>query len=591
MLIVLFTVYVVVASIVSVSSGELSIPGLNTAVNRCDETGFACTVVSNIVFTFIPLALTFGLFLFGRLTRVRRRYVKEAQSRPSALVETAGSIVGTVVGRRDICDVIQDDLRGRDRRRPHVIVGGVGIGKTAVVVELTRLLAHRGAVPVPVRLRDATTELDFLALARRRFLQVAGERLLSEAEGERVWRQLRREDRIVVLADGLEEALLEADVQEARDHRIRVAVSQARSAQIPLVIASRPHDAVNALDAAVVRLEPLSTEAGREYIMKAGRGIADQRLNWIIATADVVETPLYLQITRDLHAQGLLDERLETRGVDRIELRSRLMKAWLDALVRGELQEDDPVVLDRRQREATAWHASGLACVALINDTLQVTFDEYLGHDEHKRIREAVEKKVRKLPTREQPLFIDAKIAASNGVRIGLLEQLHNGVRFPHSILQAYLGSRLIGEALLHEAYLRSGLENASRELLVALTMYSRDRDANQPYDGRLSGDRDERRVTRREWLRDRLADVAAHGRWDAEAPSEAPVLPHPKRLDLLCAAIEIDSVAGVHVDDERPALARLAEETVERWGEATEQDDATQDAKFKLVAALGESA
>ena len=41
--------------------------------------------------------------------------------------------------------------------RPHVLVGGVGTGKTAVLVRLTELLAEKRAIPVPVKLRDATT--------------------------------------------------------------------------------------------------------------------------------------------------------------------------------------------------------------------------------------------------------------------------------------------------------------------------------------------------------------------------------------------------------------------------------------------------
>ena len=87
------------------------------------------------------------------------------------------------------------------------IVGGVGTGKTALLVRLTKLLAECGAVPVPVRLRDARRELDFRELAHERFLADAEDKLLSDAEGEKIWRHLCNNQQIVVLADGLEEAL------------------------------------------------------------------------------------------------------------------------------------------------------------------------------------------------------------------------------------------------------------------------------------------------------------------------------------------------------------------------------------------------
>ncbi len=586
-LLFLFTLYVTLASIVSVWRGEPSGPGLGTAVEHCGETGFACSVVSSIVFTFIPLAITFGLFLFRRLTRVRRRYVVEAHNRPTELVETAGSIVGTVVGRDDLCDVIQDDLRDRDRRRPHVIVGGVGVGKTAVLVELTRLLARRGAVPVPIRLRDATEEVDFLKLGQERFLRVAGKRLLSEAEGERVWRQLQKEDRIVVLADGLEEALVEGDIRVDRHHRVRLAVSEAGADRVPVVIASRPHDAINGLDAAVVHLEPLSTEAAHDYIEKARPGVEDGRLAWIIATAEVVETPLYLQITRALHSDGLLEpDEFEMRGVDRVELRRRLMEKWTGALIEGKLREKDRVPLDGRHREATVWHISGLACLALIEDNLQVTFDRYLDPEQAK-IARAVEAKLVGLARGGSPLLTDVQVAASNGIRLGLVEHLQDGVRFPHSIMQAYLGSRLIGDALEDPAYLEKGLETASRELLVALAMYSRTPMAQQVYHGTGLGPSVAPGATWREALRDRLRVVASKGTSHGDAPELRP----GKRLDIISTAIEIDAVTGMDVDTETPALGTLAAGLLEIWEQVETQDETTEDAKFGAVAALGESA
>jgi hypothetical protein len=92
-----------------------------------------------------------------------------------------------------------------------------------MLVRLTRLLALRGAVPVPIRLREAQEELDFLELERARFLGEVESRLLSDAEGDKIWRKLLDEDRIVVLADGLEEALSSGKAERSRDATIRLA--------------------------------------------------------------------------------------------------------------------------------------------------------------------------------------------------------------------------------------------------------------------------------------------------------------------------------------------------------------------------------
>jgi hypothetical protein len=60
-----------------------------------------------------------------------------------------------------------------------------------------------------------------------------------------------------------------------------------------------------------------------------------------------------------------------------------------------------------------------------------------------------------------------------------LVESRGRGVRFPHSILQAYLASRVIEPLLLDgKRFLRAALVDPGSELFVALVMYSPGRDA-----------------------------------------------------------------------------------------------------------------
>src|ERR1019366_2952704 len=187
--------------------------------------GFSCGAVSNVLTSGVLLVLA-SVFLLWRLYILLRRYRVRALSGSRELVTTAGAILDDVVGRDELCKVVIAYLHDRGTR-PHVLVGGVGTGKTAVLVRLTELLADKHAIPVPIRRREPGAELDFEDLARERFLNEVNQQLLSSAEGETIWRRLRKDGKIVVLADGLEEALVGTTAEQERDNIIRAAIRKA----------------------------------------------------------------------------------------------------------------------------------------------------------------------------------------------------------------------------------------------------------------------------------------------------------------------------------------------------------------------------
>ena len=310
--------------------------------------------------------------------------VKKAKTMPQHVVETATPDTGAIVGRDELCRVIMEDIRHPDNRRPHLLVGGVGTGKTAVLVRLTSLLAECRAFPIPIRLRDATDSVNFQEMAHTRFLAVAEGSMRSADDAEKVWRQLSKDDMIVVIADGLEEALTEgtASVHEDRDNLIRRAIHQAREVRLPLIIASRPHGPLRGADATIMELEPLSEEAALEYI-DPGQNSADARwLDWIVQTAGLTELPLYLQITRQLSRSGRLDylpaersARVDMRSMDHSKLRLYLLDTWMQALLDGHLMGAVP--LNRGEREAAVEWLSALACIGMIEDTIDVKYDDY----------------------------------------------------------------------------------------------------------------------------------------------------------------------------------------------------------------------
>jgi NACHT domain len=580
--------------------------------DACANTDLSCDAISNSLTPILTIVLASAVFLFYRLSRVHRPYLKRAKVRPKEIVETAGQIIGEVVGRDELCQVVIRDLRDRDTRRPHVVVGGVGTGKTALLVRLTELLAKRGAVPVPVRLRDAQDQLDFRELARRRFLADADVSLLSDAEGEKVWRQLCRDDRVVVLADGLEEALIEGDAEKERDNRIRLALRRAHQDGLPLVVASRPHDPLRGMEASIVELEPLSEEAALDYIQPVSSPEEEQRLDWIVETADVAETPLYLQVTRQLHRAGLLayvsptrdEEWFDIRSVDRAALRFGLLDTYARALVRGHFPSGVP--LSPEERNATLEQLSALACIGLKKDRLYVAFDDVESRQSPLgtgvatvRARPAqvaswVRARLRLPPSRpdpaappypaiaaevEQRLEVlgrrsDFRLAATWGTQLGLVEAGGDGVRFPHSIMQAYLGSRLIDVAMTDDRYRSEALENPGRELLIALVLRSRAEAREEAASSEAGSRRMSRRPggTRRRH-RDQLRD-AARQRTDVKA------------LDLYAAAFEIDSTVDI------PVHQQLAAELHDRWPVISARDPGTlEEAKLNLVHRFGDAA
>ena len=549
------------------------------------------------------LAFLVGLVTSWQLSHVRRRYIVTARDAPGSVVPTAGSWMSDVVGRDDLCRAIIEGIRDPAIRRPQVVIGGEGAGKTAVLVRLTKLLAYGDKiplrvrikdalrrqglrtsttemVPVPVRLSDAQEGLDFNELARIQFLANTDAALLSAADGEKVWRQLRQDDKIVVLADSLEETLIEGSSAEDRDDLIRLAVRRANVQRLPLIVASRPHAVPRGLDAAIVELEQLSDEAAFQYVLYPGPNEDEYRLEWILETASIPRSPFYLQIARQLNMAQLIQRpasrsggpRLDTRGVDRSELRLRLLQTWEQALVRGLFLPG--VELSYFDRVATVEHLSVLACIGLRQDRRQVKLDEFgtlleNGQPERPIIREAAKRLGAILHS-----SFDVQLAAAWGTQLQIVEAEGSTVRFSHSVLQAYLGSRLIGHAMADHDFSADALRNPGPELFNALVMYSRT----------TASQADLRKITNAGIGSDgapaepidlcKLLRAAAAKRKDAKA------------LDIYAAMLEIDSV------DPAPNHQAIASEIAAKWPELVARNIRELEyAKLNLIGQFGEAA
>lgn len=409
-------------------------------------------------------------FVVWRFRRIRRHYLHKARTHPDELVKP-GTIIGTVVGRDRLCNSLINDLRHREHRRPRVIVGTIGVGKTALLVHLTSLLARKGITPVALQLRDVPEkDLDFARLAQQKFCDEALRWAFSQAEAEKVWQRLRHtQDRVVVVADGLEDALKGV---EDRDTRIRKAVADAYEAKLPLVVTSRPQKSLQSLVAAQTVLDPLSEEDALRYVSEGSNWRTDkQRMDWVVEAANVAESPLYLNIAKDLELRGFLerivgggaDENSDPRDQDVWALRYDLLDGWVRALVEGHLYPEQPI--SYAGRRMTVACLSALASAALRDNSTFVRYDVLEpASDRRDDGSNRREDRDRRLVCRTLADFlthdlegvpntpaVDVRLAGSWGSRLGLVEECSDGVRFHHSVLQAFLASRCMGSLVLQE--------------------------------------------------------------------------------------------------------------------------------------------
>ncbi len=304
----------------------------------------------------------------------------------------------------------------------------------------------------------------------------------------------------------------------------------------------------------------------------------------------MVEAPLYLQITRELHNKGLLEPSsagqhrvVDTRGADRATLRLGLLQTWERALIRGHLYEDIP--LDRAERQAAVEHMSALACAGLGQDLLDVGLDDPISD----KIADEVKRRLARIDQQAGRVTgvgtADVRLAAAWAARLELVELRGESVRFPHSLMQAYLGSRLLDTALQDPGYYRKALESPrpGREFLIALVLHSRAAAGT----GTAHPDRGQRvrtglRLARRPNSPSTQNDSAGL----AFLTQTAARRDDNKVLDMYAAALEIDCVAG------EPAHVAIAEQIVANWPQIHAHDPRTlEEGKLGLVHRFGEAA
>jgi hypothetical protein len=431
-----------------------------------------CGIVVNFAVTGTVALAGFLYFAAFRWRRTVGTYIKQAHQEPERLFAVPPHDVQLkdMVGREDLYSLVAEELRSSPGGGPHLVLGDTGSGKTVFLLGLTSYLARRGAVPIPISLRNAEPPLSLRALARAHFLNQIDGQVRSEGEADRIWRSLSSEGSTVVLADGLDEATQGLTTEE-RNSAARATLELARQQRMPMVVTSRQEGAPPDGRYPQYDFAPLSGKDALEYIRRRSRPERgethpdDEQMLRILDVAEVAATPFYLNIIAATSGAGRLIAPLELEAPGRLRVERRaaarvaLLDSYVAAIVDGSIRTDPALSSD--QREKAVANLERIAGAMTLDGALTTTMPTLVQDDE--RLRDQFE-----LPR------IDLTSTVDDGVRLGLLQLsirfAEREVRFSHAILQAYFTQRFFNrqpdtwKALLSET--------ATTEFVDALEMW-----------------------------------------------------------------------------------------------------------------------
>jgi hypothetical protein len=404
----------------------------------CNDSAFGCNVLVDVLGIVVGAVLVLIGYHFLWKRRALRHYRATARGRTHELFAAPPEPHrgDAPEPRVELARGITRELRSREIVRAQIVEGQAGAGKSTFMLLLARQLIHAGAVPVAVSLRGRPADLDLDALARQRFSDIVEDRVRTPEEAARIWRELRREGSVVVLADGLDE-LGVASIAE-RDQAVRIVLEAARRQEPPLpcVFTSRPDTVPPAVDAAVRPLPPLELEESLAALGVAP-GAEDGHAT-LVEAAGLGEVPLVLAALGELAATDAAYVRLLADHVDRAtapgtRARKTLARvALLDRLLAMRLFGSRPASPAGTRADALAG-IEGVACALLRRNVLALD-------------REQLGAVVTELPAVVRPDDVDLVLAI--GERLGLLQLLGSAerlqVRFTHTIGQSHLASRAI---------------------------------------------------------------------------------------------------------------------------------------------------
>ncbi|HEX2085358.1 MAG TPA: ATP-binding protein [Solirubrobacteraceae bacterium] len=507
------------AGVVLVAGVVLALALTRDSKTFCENRPLECNLLSDGAATAIVAGIGI-LFFAWKLRAIVAGYTKAAHGRPHALlgVDAPSRVAGEERYKQHLLQVIARDLLNERRTRGgpvpgKLITGSAGSGKTTAMVLLTRFLAERATVPVPVSLRGREGPIKLVQLAREQFTDRAETRTVFGDQGERVFARLRRRGQIVVLADGLDEAIPGASRSE-REVALAAAIGEALEGGVSVVATSRSRELGRDLPLTEFELPQLSHEDAASYVCAEA---ADEGLRETVEAADLRETPFYLTIAEPLRRAGRL---ADWRGSERLSLRVDLLDRYVDALLDDALGLDAAGELRSDERELAVRELSELACAMLRLARASVP------------VGEVAELAACPFGTTQDEV-VDVHTIVDGGRALELLELADRETcQFRHSVMQSYLASRAIREAPGEVGRLLGA--RTGNELLTAIVMAGAWRPKGE------SG------IAREARARSLVAALTAN----------APARTDRRGLAVVAAAARITSACGLGHEDELVTLA-----------------------------------
>jgi hypothetical protein len=412
--------------------------------SECQSRPFECNLVTEVVGT-LGVAAVGALFFVWKLRRIVRDFAELARNRPEALlgVEMPHEVAGAPLYEDFFNMIARDLLREQPSRvkegkpgeaRPvqgKLITAGAGAGKTTAMVNLAAFLASRQVIPVPISLRSQTEPVNLVQLARQQFSGWVDTRTPFGDQGDRVFAHLRSRGQVVILADGLDEALPGVS-RSQRGLALNAAIQDALESKVAVIATWRTADLGK--DLPLSRF-PLPQLEERDAVKFLCQGAAAANLADAIAAAQLHETPFYLTIARPLVAAGRLDK---WAGEDMFELRVELLDRYTEALCDGTVVPEADIPSDSpgggHERADAIDQVSALAMGMLARGRASVPLEQ---------VEECATDPL--LLGRRDVLDVHSLVDSGRSLRLFELVGQET-VQFTHSVMQAYLASRVVRE-------------------------------------------------------------------------------------------------------------------------------------------------
>ena len=444
--------------------------------SACDSRPFACNVATEIIGTGV-VAGAGALFFVWKLRRIVRSFAQLVRDRPETLLGVAkpSSLAGHE-GYLDMFTLLARDLLTEQSSRAQpalpgdsapvqgkLVTAGAGAGKTTALVYLAEFLAEHQVVPIPISLRGQAEPVNLVELARQQFCSRVVTRTVFGDQGDRVLARLRARGQVVILADGLDEAMPGAS-RSQRELALTAAIRDALESQVAVIATWRSADLGRELPLSRIELPKLKGEDAVKFL--CGDPDADTPLAATIRAAELSETPFYLTIAEPLVRAGVLED---WTGGDMFGLRVALLDRYVDALCDGTVLPEAELLPDATRaggdRSVVIDGMSALALGMLKRRSASVPLDSLQGLVDD--AGNATDKAV------------NVHGLVEGGRSLGLFELGDQGTgQFTHSVMQSYLASRVIRE---ESAGVRQAIEEApTHELRTALVMAAAWRRSNE---------------------------------------------------------------------------------------------------------------